>query len=132
MGRHGRRESGSIVLGWLTKLTVTLVLVGIVLFDSVSVGVVRMSASDDANNAAQSAAFEWQRTHDLQLTYQAAADTDTNPSEQLLSRGFRVDGDGSVHLLLKKTARTLVLYRIGALKKYATVTAQGEASAPMQ
>jgi len=131
MSRHGR-DSGSIVLGWLTKLTVTLVLVGIVLFDSVSVGVVRMSASDDANNAASSAAYEWQRSHSLQLAFQAAVNTVTNPSEQVLSRGFTIDPDGSVHLLLRRTATTLVLYRIGSLKKYATVTAHGEASPPTQ
>ena len=49
------RDSGSIVLGWLTKLVVVLLLVGVVLFDFVSVGVARMTASDDANTAAQAA-----------------------------------------------------------------------------
>jgi len=129
MSRSGR-DSGSIVLGWLTKLTVTLVLTGVVLFDSVSVGVVRMSAADDANNAAQSASFEWQRSHNLQLAYNAAVNTITNPNEDLLTRGFTIDADGTVHLLLRRTATTLVLYRVGPLKKYTTVTAHGEARPP--
>ena len=126
MQSHGR-DSGSIVLGWLTKLTVTLLLFGVVLFDSVSIGVARMSAADDANNAASAAASEWQATHDVQAAFNAASAAITNSNEKLLTRGFTVSPDGTVHLFLRRSATTLVLYRIGALKKYGTITATGEA-----
>ena len=129
---RNRRDSGSIVLGWLTKLTVVLVLVGVVLFDFVAVGVARMSASDDANTAAQAASAEWAHSHNVQLAYDAAVEAITNPAEQVLVRGFTIGTDGSAHLLLRRDVTTLVAYRIGPLKKYTTVTAHGEAIAPIQ
>jgi hypothetical protein len=129
MNRFGR-DSGSIVLGWLTKLMVIMLLVGVVLFDFVAVGVSRMSADDDANTAAEAASSEWQHSHDVQLAYNAAVLAITNPAEHVLIRGFTISGDGSTHLLLRRDTTTLVAYRIGALKKYTTVTAHGEASPP--
>jgi hypothetical protein len=121
------RESGSIVLGWLTKLIVVLALAGVVFFDFVSVGVARMSASDDANTAAQGAACEWLHSHDVQQAYNAAVETVTSPAERVLVRGFQIDTDGSVHLLLRRDVTTLVAFRISPLKKYTVVTAHGEA-----
>lgn len=127
MSSNGR-DSGSIVLGWLTKLIVILLLVGVVLFDFVSVGVARMSASDDANTAAQAASSEWVHSHNVQLAYNAAVEAITSPAEHVLVRGFQIAPDGTVHLLLRRDVTTLVAYRISPLKKYTTVTAQGEAA----
>jgi hypothetical protein len=127
MNRNGR-DSGSIVLGWLTKLMVVLLLSGVVLFDFVSVGVARMSASDDANTAAQAAASEWVHSHDVQTAYDAAVAVISSPAEHVLIRGFSIATDGSVHLLLRRDVTTLVAYRIGPLKKYTVVTTQGEAA----
>jgi hypothetical protein len=124
------RDGGSIVLGWLTKLMVVMLLVGVVLFDFVAVGVSRMSAADDANTAAQAASQEWAHSHNVQLAYNAAVQAIANPSERVLTRGFSMSPDGSAHLLLRRETTTLVAFRIGALKKYTTVTAHGEASAP--
>ena len=123
------RDSGSIVLGWLTKLIAILLLSGVVLFDFVSVGVARMSASDDANTAAQAASSEWVHSHNVQLAYNAAVEAITSPAEHVLVRGFTIEADGSVRLLLRRDVTTLVAHDIGALKKYTTVTAHGEAAA---
>src|SRR4051794_11394507 len=131
MNRTGR-DSGSIVLGWLTKLMVVMLLVGVVLFDFVAVGVSRMSAADDANTAAQAASSEWQHSHDVQLAYDAAVEAISNPAEHVLVRGFTISADGSAHLLLRRETTTLVASRTSALKKYTTVTAPGEAPAPPQ
>jgi hypothetical protein len=122
------RDSGSIVLGWLTKLMVILLLAGVVLFDFVSVGVARMSADDDANTAAQAASSEWVHSHDVQLAYNAAVQAITSPAEHVLIKGFQVSPDGSVHLLLRRDVTTIVAYRISPLKKYTLVTAHGEAA----
>ena len=45
-------------------------------------------------------------------------------------RGFTVEPDGSVRLLLRRDVTTLVAYRIGPLKKYTVATEQGEAAPP--
>ena len=121
------RDSGSIVLGWLTRLVVILLLAGVVLFDCVSVGVARMSASDDANTAAQAASCEWVHSHDMQLAYDAAVQAISSPAERVLIRGFQMGNDGSAHLLLRRDVTTLVAYRISPLKKYTVVIAHGEA-----
>jgi len=125
------RDSGSIVLGWLTKLIVVLLLAGVVLFDFVSVGVARMSASDDANTAAQAASSEWMHSHDVQDAYNAAVEAVTSPAERVLVRGFTISPDGSVGLLLRRDVTTLVAHDISPLKKYTVVVAHGEA-APSQ
>lgn len=125
-----RRDSGSIVLGWLTKVMLVLTIAGVVLFDGVSVGVARMSAQDDANNAATAAAADWKTNHNLQSAFDAAVASVSNPRERVLTRGFRIDPDGTTHLLLRRTATTLVMYRIGPLKKYGVITAKGEAPPP--
>ncbi|HET6816935.1 MAG TPA: hypothetical protein VFH66_06885 [Mycobacteriales bacterium] len=126
MSSNGR-DSGSIVLGWLTKLMVILLLSGVVLFDFVSVGVAHMSASDDANTAAQAAACDWTHQHSVQSAYDAAVSAISSPAERVLVRGFQIDNDGSVHLLLRRDVTTLVAYRIGPLKKYTVAIAHGEA-----
>src|SRR4051794_35073156 len=126
------RDSGSIVLGWLTKLMVVLLLVGVVLFDFVSVGVARMSTSDDANVAAQAASEEWVHSHNVQLAYNAAVAAITNPAERVLTRGFTVSPNGETQLFVRREATTLVAFRIGPLKKYTMVTGHGEATAPTQ
>ena len=123
-----RRDSGSIVLGWLTKVILVITIAGVVLFDGVSVGVARMSAQDDANTAAGAASNDWKINHNVQSAYNAATAVITNPSERVLTRGFRIDPDGTVHLLLRRTATTLVMYRIGPLKKYGVITEPGEAA----
>jgi hypothetical protein len=125
-----RRDSGSIVLGWLTKVMLVMTIAGIVLFDGVSVGVARMSAQDDANTAAGAAGADWKTNHNVQSAYNAAASVITNPSERVLTHGFVIGTDGTVHLLLRRSATTLVMYRIGPLKKYGVIIEQGEAAPP--
>lgn len=121
------RDSGSIVVGWLTKLIVVLFLAGVVLFDFVSVGVARMTASDDANTAAQAAACDWWHEHNVQSAYAAAVAAIPSPAERVLTRGFQIESDGSVQLLLRRDVTTLVAYRISPLKKYTVATEQGKA-----
>jgi hypothetical protein len=129
-GTHFGHDTGSIVVGWLTKLVVALALVGVMAFDALSVGAAHVSASDDANQAAAAAQSDWLNSHDVQSAYNAAAESLTNSSEQVLTRGFSIEPDGSVHLLLQRTATTLVLNRIGPLRKYTVFTTAGEATAP--
>jgi hypothetical protein len=124
------RDRGSIVVGWLGKIAITLAIVGVALFDGVSVGVAHMNAQDDANAAASAANAEWSQTHDIQGAYNAAVDSISNSDETVLTKGFTIDQDGTVHLVLRRTATTLVMAKIGPLKKYTVFTVQGEATTP--
>lgn len=122
-------DRGDIVLGWLTKVVVVLALAGLVVFDTMAVAVAHVSAQDDANTAAMAASDVWHAQrgqHDLQAAYNAAAGAVEGKGESVLTAGFTIDPDGTVHLRLRKQATTLMLYRLGGLKKYATVTVSGE------
>ena len=50
-----------------------------------------------------------------------ATATESNPLNVIDPKTFRVDPNGTVHLKISRTATTLVLYRIGPLKKYGVV-----------
>lgn len=128
--RRAHTDAGDIVVGWLTKLVLVLAVVGVAMFDAISVGAAQMNASDDASGAASAAQTAWVSSHNVQAAYDAAEQSLTNPSEQILTRGFTIDADGTVRLELRRTVTTLVLHRIGPLKKYTVVTAAGEATAP--
>ena len=116
-------DCGSIVLGWITKLIVGFALAAVVLFDAMSVGTTYSSVADQGSFAARQASDTWSSTKDLQksyLTAQATA-TESNPLNVIDPKTFRVDPNGTVHLKISRTATTLVLYRIGPLKKYGVV-----------
>jgi flagellar biosynthesis/type III secretory pathway M-ring protein FliF/YscJ len=126
------RDRGSIVIGWLVKVIVVLVVVCLIAFDAIAEVAGRLNASDDANNAASAAAASWQQEHNAQAAFQAAADSLTNDSEKILTKGFIIDPDGTVHLVLKREVTTVLMARIGPLKKYTTVTEDGSAGPPTQ
>jgi hypothetical protein len=125
-----RRDSGSIVIGWLTKLVVMVAVIGVMLFDALSVTAAHIGAKDDASQAATIAVGEWRTSHNVQMAYQAAVDSLTSDSEEIPARDFVVNSDGSVQLVLQRSVKTLLVHRIGPLKQYSVVTAHGEASAP--
>jgi negative regulator of sigma E activity len=122
------RDRGSIVVGWFAKIVVVMAVVAIAMFDGISVGVAHMNGSDDANMAASAANFEWTQTHNVDDAYKAAVDAVTNGNEKVLTNGFSIDADGTVHLLLRRTAVTLAMSKIGPLKKYTVFTVRGEAT----
>ena len=122
-------DRGGIVIGWLTKLTVALALVGIVLFDAIAIGTTRATVADDGAYAAHEAADIWADTHDLQQTFARAttAALERNSANAVSTKGFTVDPDGTVHLVISRTADTMVVYRWSRTAKWAEVrtTAKG-------
>lgn len=124
-------DGGSIVIGWLVKLAVVTTLVAVVAFDAISVGISRLNGTDDANAAALAAATVWQQTHSVQQALDAAQEAVPDTThESLMARSFSIDADGTVHLELRRQARTLVMYRIGPLRPYTFAVVKGEAGPP--
>ena len=124
------RDRGSIVIGWLTKLIVVLAVVGVMLFDGLSVTAARVGAADDANQAAQAAGFEWRNTHDVQQAYQAALDSLPSDSESIPPKSFVIDTTGAVRLVVHRLTRTMLVQHIGPLKRFMVVTVHGESDPP--
>lgn len=120
-----RTDRGDIVIGWLTKLVVVTALVGLVGFDTLSVGVAKVSVSDDATTAVEAASTAWQSSrHNIEAAYRSAQESlPSQVDEQVDVAGFAIDPDGTVHLTVHKKARTLLLYRVHKLAHYAEVSA---------
>lgn len=123
-------DRGSIVLGWLTKLIVFLAIAGVVAFDGIAITAARLGASDDAYQAASVAAEDFRQHHDVQSAYNAALGTIVSDTETMPAGGFSVDSDGTVHLVLRRTITTVLVQKIGPLKKYAAVTIHAKADPP--
>ena len=103
-------DTGSIVLGWLTKLA-------------------DFTVADHANSAASVAADTYRTTKsgpDACLAAQAEATKNLDTLNCDDPKAFQVAPDGHVTLVLHRTATTLWMHRIGFLKKYTDLTGHGE------
>ena len=117
-------DRGDIVVGWLTKLVLVLGLLGLVGFDAAGVGVATVSTQDVANNAAREASETYLSSRDtrsVDAAYDAADVYVTANGGTLVPESFRVEADGTVFLTVHKSATTLLLYRIGGLKKFGEI-----------
>jgi hypothetical protein len=120
-------DRGDIVVGWLVRVVVSVAVVGLVLFDAVSVGAAKMSVTDQAAEAARAASDSWLAHHDQQAAFDAAWQeaTEADAANTVDTHSFRVEQNGTVHLTVKRTAPTLVLRLIGPLEHWADVSGDG-------
>jgi len=110
---HGRcrdGDRGSIVLGWLTRLTVTLALLGIIGFEVLSVVVTKVQVQDIGQSSAQSAIASYQQNKDPATAYEAASAYAEGEGATIPKKSFAIDSE-SVTFDLQKVAPTLFLYR---------------------
>jgi len=120
-------DSGSIVLGWLTKLAASLAILGLLAFDGFSLVRADFTAADHANTAASAAADVYKQTHDIQKAYDAAAALAKLDGETIDPKSFTVrPTDDHILLTLHRKAKTLWMQEIGPLKKYTDLTGKGE------
>lgn len=117
-------------MGWLLRVAIVILVVGIAAFDGISVVVAHMNGTDDANEAAYEASQAYQQTHSVAQAIQAASEAITNPHEELVPNSVVIAPDGVVHLKIRREITTLVMYRIPPLKKYTVVVITGESAQP--
>lgn len=122
----GQGERGDIVLGWLTRLVAILAVLGVIGFDGVSLAQARFQAADRATTAASAAADAYKTSHDLQAAYNAAYAT-LSPGDTIETKTFTVAPDGTVTLRLHHEAPTLLVSKIGPLRKWQDAVETGEA-----
>jgi hypothetical protein len=116
-----RGDRGDVVLGWLTKVTVTLALLGLVGFDAVSLGAGQFQAEDHAQQAARAAVEAYRTTPDLQKAYDAAVGEVLDDGDTIETEGFAAGADGSITLRLRREVPTLLVEKIPPLRDLATV-----------
>ncbi len=117
------RDEGGIITGWLVKLVVILAVIGIVLFDAIGCGTVRMRTQDAAQQAARSAAIK--NNTDVVLSTEAATTylATEYPEYQLVANSVTLAADGTVTLKVHGHADTIVLKHLGPLADWAQTTA---------
>ncbi|MFN2539205.1 MAG: hypothetical protein ABR549_13800 [Mycobacteriales bacterium] len=121
-------DEGAIVLGWLTKVALTLAVLGFLSYDGIAIVTANVSTADRANTLASEAADEVRSMRDVNKAYaaisaEAAADGDT-----IEPQDFRVASDGHVTLVLRREASSLWMSHVGPLRKFLHVRATGEGS----
>ena len=87
-----------------------------------------VATENDAQTAAYAASQSWHNDPSLTLAYQAAVQAVAGKGETVLTQGFSVDADGTIHLLVRHTAHTIVFSRIGPLKHLTVTTEHGDAN----
>jgi hypothetical protein len=120
-------DHGTIVLGWLTKLTVGLAVAGALFFDTFSLMATQLGAQDQAVTASATAARAWQDTGDIQATYdRASATIDPGTTAEIDVNTFRIDPDGTAVVTITRTAPTFVLKHVPPLRKFIEATATAD------
>ncbi len=112
--RGDRRDRGDIVLGWLVRVTVGLAVLGLAVFDGLSIGSSRLAVQDTGVSAARVAARAWDEGHDVQRAYAAAtaAAREDDPHNEVPPASFRITADGGISLLVRREAPTVVVHRV--------------------
>ncbi len=119
-------DRGDVLISWFVRLAAVLAVLGVLAFDGIAVGATRLEVADAANSGAVAASDTWQQTHVAQKAYDAALAAG-KPGDTIAPTSFRVDADGTVHLRLHRTARTIVLRRWSTSAAWASVTSEGTA-----
>lgn len=113
----------------LTSVAVILGVVGVGGYDGFSIMSNNVSTENDAQDAAYAASQAWHDDNqNLTMAYQAAVQSVAGKDETVLTKDFTVDQDGTIHLLVRRTAHTILLSRIGPLKHLAVTTQHGDAN----
>lgn len=114
-------DSGSIVFGWLGRLTLTLTLLGLLCFEVLSIVVTHVGLEDVGRTAGDRALTVYAETNNPTTAYLAADQYASSQGASLVKKTFTVTED-AVSFDLKKTAPTLLLFRLDATAGYAEVT----------
>lgn len=110
----GATDAGNIVVGWLAKLVVVFSVLGVLVFDGVSMGIAELAVTDAAAAASQAASRELMSGGTPQDAYVAATGSAVQDDafNTLPTESFLVDADRTVTLTVVRETPTLVLHFI--------------------
>jgi hypothetical protein len=121
-------DRGGIVLGWLMRVTLALLVLGVLAFDVFSLAYTNVTTVDDASIVAGTGA---------QVLMEHPGDFDSAKEQSLAqakelgvrmrARDWWVDESGEVHVTVSRRASSLALQHVPPLRKYLTVRAVGTA-----
>lgn len=118
-----RNDRGGVIVGYFTKVALTIAVFALVSFDAVAVGVARVGVEDVARNAAVAGAEAWNTTKNAAEAYRAALDEAERGGGTISEKSFSVSPEGVVTVTVEKEATTILLYRTDKTGKWAQVSA---------
>lgn len=118
--RRGRGEVGAVLVSSVVKFVLVISILVVLVHDGFSLATIQVSLTDDAQQSAQSAHDVLQGGGTAAAAYQAAAAYAKAHGDTVVKSGFAIAKDGSVTVVLERTAPTLLAGRISALDKYVT------------
>lgn len=123
--RRFRGQRGAVLLGWLVRMAIGFAIIAVVLFDAGAIITARFQVDGVAIEAANQAGMNFD-AHESRTKAQRVADEyAVKHGSDLLS--FVVDQEREVVIVrLSKRAPTLLLHRIGPLRRFATQEAEHE------
>lgn len=126
----GFSDDGAIVLGWLTRVAVVLGVLGVLVFDGISLAVTRLGVIDDAKAGAVAGVHAFQETRSPDKAYAAAlaAVQTLNPDDVITPGSFSVTRDGRVTLSVQREAVTIAARHVPSVKDRLTMRADGTAA----
>jgi Flp pilus assembly protein TadG len=128
--RLAREERGLVGRMLVTFMLVILVL-GVAAVDGGSILFTKFKASDAASAAAVAGAAQYESTHNTQQAQAAAIQAGHEQDSDARLTAFRVNpASGDVTVTMTKEASTLVIRRVGFLRKWGIVRATSTASPP--
>ena len=135
--RMSIRDERGIIADWLVKVVVGIAVFGVIAFDAGSILVNYFNLDSGANDVAvavsttvgsSSAARNFTDSEIYELAKaEVEAEDGGVEGARVLREGTRIDETGIVHVRLRRVADTLIVERIGAIKKWARATADGQA-----
>ena len=113
-----RGEAGSIVLGWLVRLTVVLAAVGLVAFDAIAIGVARMGLVDGGEAAAREAQVVWARGGGVELAKAKALEEAQREGITIVDSTLVMGRDGSISFDTVREVNTFLFGYIPGAKDW--------------
>jgi Flp pilus assembly protein TadG len=114
----------------LIILLVLVLTIGLAAVEGGSILFTQLKLQDAADAAASAASGQYQSTHSLDSARQAALEAIQEQDEGAHLVKIVVDTKGDVTLVLKTKASTLIVQRVGFLKKLAVVKATSTSGPP--
>jgi hypothetical protein len=103
-------DDGSIVFGWLGRITIILGILALVTFETLSIAVAKVDLQDTGSTAAQSALESYAQNQNADVAYEIAEAYVEQHDSKIVKKTFVITPQ-SVTFDVKRTAPTLVLYR---------------------
>ncbi|HVT19877.1 MAG TPA: hypothetical protein VHE57_00630 [Mycobacteriales bacterium] len=137
-------DRGAIGVPGIVKLAAALAVLGLLGYDGFVTIATHLKAEDDAQNAAYAASQAWIDAPAAQRTamsaYQAAAEwtAENNASDHVCEGStdplcgdkgsFSIDPDGTVHLVIRREAKTLIFKHLGFMHGLLVAYESGDAN----